>query len=112
MHVKNGANQNIKSHQLIGAKCRLIRRFWLRISKMMNGDIDILQSLKTALFMRGALVVHHGAIRAVMKMIIYHGNTQNWQREVIKLELSEHSKSQSHRKEKQGTLAESKFNSE
>ena len=39
-----------------------------------------------------AMVVHHGAGCTVMK-IIHHGNTQNWQMEVIKLELSEHSKS-------------------
>ena len=70
MHVENGANQNMKSHKLTREKFQLIRRFWLEIVKMMNGDIDILQSLKTALFMRGALVVHHGAMWTIMKMII------------------------------------------
>ena len=70
MHVENCVNQNLKSHQLTGARYRLIRQFWLEIVKMMNGFIDILQSLKTALFMRGALVVHHGAMWTVMKIII------------------------------------------
>lgn len=36
------------------------------------------------------LVVHHGARWTVMKMIIYHGNTQNWQRTVIKMKWNRH----------------------
>ena len=36
MHVKNGANQNMKSHPLIGARYRLIRHFWLKIIMMMK----------------------------------------------------------------------------
>lgn len=72
MHVKNGANQNMKSHPLIGARYRLIRQFWLKIIMMMNGFIDILQSLKTALFMHGMMDEHHGVRQ--MKLI---GNMQN-----------------------------------
>lgn len=59
MHVKNGANLNMSNHKLTGAKFQLIRRFWLRISKIVNGYIDILQNLKTALFMRGIMEEHH-----------------------------------------------------
>lgn len=72
MHVKNGANQNMSNHKLTGQKCLLTHRFWLGIVKMMNGYIDILQNLKTIMFMHGKMDEHHGVRQ--MKLI---GNMQN-----------------------------------
>ena len=48
-----GYFQNTKSQKLIGARLRLILRFWLEMMKVENGLKDILLDLNTENSMRG-----------------------------------------------------------
>lgn len=77
MHVKNGANQNMSNHKLTGAKCQLIRRFWLEIMKVLYGEKRILRNTKTIKSILGLAVEHRGPEQEWLSGIM-----QNWQRTV------------------------------